>query len=92
MVSTPYFITVDADTYLEKNAVQKIMNHIVSCENACVAGNLFVQNANSSLCTKMQNYDYLLSIASIKRFQGSYNSTLVAQGAFSAYKTMEVKK
>lgn len=35
----------------------------------------------------MQNYDYLLSIAAVKRFQGSYRSTLVAQGAFSAYNT-----
>lgn len=40
----------------------------------------------------MQNYDYLLSIAAVKRFQGSYKSTLVAQGAFSAYQTDEVRK
>lgn len=92
MIDTPYFITVDADTYLEKQAVQKIMNHIVSSKSACVAGNLFVQNPKDSLTTKMQNYDYLLSIAAIKRFQGSYRSTLVAQGAFSAYQTQEVRK
>ncbi len=90
MVCTPHFITVDADTYLEKQAVQKIMNHIVSCKSACVAGNLFVQNPKVSLAAKMQNYDYLLSIAAVKRFQGSYQSTLVAQGAFSAYETQAV--
>lgn len=92
MVRTPNFITVDADTILERYAVQKIMNHIVFCKSACVAGNLFVQNAKKSFATRMQNYDYLLSIASIKRFQGSYKSTLVAQGAFSAYNTKEVCK
>lgn len=92
MVCTPYFITVDADTCLEKRAVQTIMNHIVSSKSTCVAGNLFVQNAKASLSTKMQNYDYLLSIAAIKRFQGSYQSTLVAQGAFSAYQTDAVGK
>ncbi len=91
-VCTPYFITVDADTYLEKQAVQRIMNHIVSCKSACVAGNLFVQNPKASLAAKMQNYDYLISIAAIKRFQGSYQSTLVAQGAFSAYQTQAVRK
>ncbi len=68
MVRTPYFITVDADTYLEKHAVQKIMNHVIACKSACVAGNLYVQNTNDSLITKMQNYDYLLSIAAVKRF------------------------
>ena len=90
MIDTPHFITVDADTYLEQNAVQKIMNHIVAEDAACVAGNLFAANTKASLITKMQNYDYLLSIASVKRFQGSYASTLVAQGAFSAYQTEAV--
>ncbi len=92
MVRTPYFLTVDADTNLEKHAVQQIMNHIAYCKSACVAGNLFVQNARKSFATRIQNYDYLLSIASVKRFQGSYNSTLVAQGAFSAYNTKAVRK
>ena len=40
----------------------------------------------------MQIYDYLISIAAIKRFQGSYGSTLVAQGAFSAYDTQAVRE
>lgn len=53
--------------------------------------NLFVKNTNDSFISKIQTYDYLLSIASVKRFQGSYHSTLVAQGAFSAYKTAVVK-
>lgn len=68
------------------------MNHIVSCESVCVAGNLFVQNPKASLAARMQNYDYLLSIAAVKRFQGSYQSTLVAQGAFSAYQTEAVQQ
>lgn len=92
MVDTPYFITVDADTSLEKQAVQRIMNHITFCQSACVAGNLFVGNPKASLISSMQNYDYLLSIAAVKRFQGSYRSTLVAQGAFSAYETAAVQK
>lgn len=90
-VRTPYFITVDADTCLDPRAVQAIMNHIAARQSACVAGNLFVQNARASLAAKMQNYDYLLSIAAIKRFQGSCSSTLVAQGAFSAYQTQAVR-
>ena len=90
-VNTNYFLTVDADTCLEKHAVQNIMNHIVYKKSACVAANLFVKNTNDSFISKIQTYDYLLSIASVKRFQGSYHSTLVAQGAFSAYKTAVVK-
>lgn len=91
MVDTAHFITVDADTCLQKHAVQKIMNHIVFCKSACVAANLFVKNINESFITKMQNYDYFLSIAAVKRFQGAYDSTLVAQGAFSAYDTQAIR-
>lgn len=92
MVCTPHFLTVDADTYLEEHALQQIMNHIVYRKCACAAGNLFVDNVRASLTAKMQNYDYLLSIAATKRFLGSYKSTLVAQGAFSAYETEAVRE
>lgn len=92
LVSTPYFVTVDADTYLEANALQRIINHIVAEKSVCVAGSLFVKNAKASLITRMQNYDYLFSIAAVKRFQGSYRSTLVAQGAFSAYQTCAIRR
>lgn len=91
-VRTRHFLTVDADTWLEKNAVQRIMNHITAAKRGCVAGNLFVQNPTASLAARMQNYDYLLSIAAVKRFQGSYGSTLVAQGTFSAYNTCAVRR
>ena len=91
-VETSYFITVDADTYLEKSAVQRIMDHINARQSACVAGNLFVDRPTRTLCAKMQIYDYLMSIAAIKRYQGSYRSTLVAQGAFSAYSTQAVRE
>ena len=91
-VCTDYFLTVDVDTLLESNAVAAIMAHITAAQHGCVAGNLFVASGCKSIWGKMQFYDYLLSIAAVKRFQGSYNSTLVAQGAFSAYNTCAVKE
>lgn len=92
LVRTPYFITLDADTCLEAHAVQRIMDHTTARGAACTAGNLFVSNVHASLVSAMQTYDYLLSIAAVKRYQGSYNSTLVAQGAFSAYRTCAVRE
>lgn len=90
-VRTEYFITVDADTFLEKNAVAAIMDRIDSAKAGCVAGNLLVWQAKTWV-QKMQIYDYLLSIAAVKRYQGSYQVTLVAQGAFSAYRTNAVRR
>jgi poly-beta-1,6-N-acetyl-D-glucosamine synthase len=40
----------------------------------------------------MQEWDYFLGIASIKRLQGLYQGTLVAQGAYSLYKTQCIKE
>ena len=38
-----------------------------------------------------QGWDYRLGINGVKRMQAAYQSTLVAQGAFSAYRTEDVR-
>ena len=91
-VKTDHFLTVDADTFLERRAVGRILAHITARGSACVAGNLFAANPGASLAAALQNWDYLLSIAAVKRYQGSYRATLVAQGAFSAYETAAVRQ
>lgn len=88
---TKYVITIDADTFLYKNALLDIVNNMY-IENqkdkiGAIAGTIFVKNSKVNLLTKIQYLEYLLSIASIKRMQGVYGSVLVAQGAFSIYKT-----
>jgi poly-beta-1,6-N-acetyl-D-glucosamine synthase len=55
-----------------------------------VAGSVLVRNSRDSLWTRMQEWDYFLGIASVKRMQGLYQGTLVAQGAFSLYRTQAV--
>ncbi|QVK16754.1 glycosyltransferase family 2 protein [Mycoplasmatota bacterium] len=95
-VRTKHFITLDADTYLHKNAISfivermlisNLLNNVVA-----IAGSVLVFNDTDSIITRIQKYDYLLSINSVKRMQGLFHSTLVAQGAFSIYKTKEIKK
>lgn len=51
------------------------------------AGCIFVKNDQESFVTKLQQWDYTLGIFGVKLYQGFYRSTLVAQGAFSTYKT-----
>lgn len=85
-VKTDYTITVDRDTVLHPLAVRKIMQKLVNSDRktAATAGCLFVKNAKKSFVTKLQEWDYTLGIFGVKLYQGNYNSTLVAQGAFSA--------
>ncbi|MGG1289901.1 glycosyltransferase family 2 protein [Bacillus smithii] len=88
-VTTPYVITLDADTLLHPSAVRYLVARIKSSplDVCAVAGSVFVRNSRETIWTKIQEWDYFLSIASIKRLQGLYQGTLVAQGAFSLFKT-----
>lgn len=93
-VKTDYTITVDSDTVLHPLAIRNIMHKLVKSDEktAATAGCLFVKNAKKSFITKLQEWDYTLGIFGVKLIQGNYNSTLVAQGAFSAYKTKMLRE
>jgi biofilm PGA synthesis N-glycosyltransferase PgaC len=92
-ITSPYFITLDADTTLHKSAISNILSTIVNSNSfvSAVAGGLLVENDDSNFLTKMQRFDYALSITSIKNMQSLFASTLVAQGAFSIYHTKTIK-
>lgn len=87
-VETELFATLDADTLLHPKAIRYIVARILSApSNVCaVAGHVLARNSRDNIITRMQEWDYFIGIASIKRMQGLYQGTLVAQGAFSLYK------
>ena len=84
-VGTELVITLDAGTLLHPQAVRQIVARLLSAPTdvQAVAGSVLVRNSRDSLWTRMQEWDYFLGIASVKRMQGLYQGTLVAQGAFS---------
>lgn len=87
--TTELIITLDADTLLHRSAVRYLIARLYSAPSdvCAVAGSVFVRNSRINMLTRMQEWDYFLGIASIKRLQGLYQGTLVAQGAFSLYVT-----
>lgn len=94
-VTTPVLVTVDADTLLHRDALGFLISRLVSRPDgkyvcAC-AGALVVENAPANLLSRMQGWDYRLGINGIKRMQAAYGTTLVAQGAFSAYWTEDLR-
>ena len=93
-IKTDYTITIDGDTVLHPLAIRNIMKKLTNSneKTAATAGCLFVKNAKKSFITRLQEWDYTLGIFGVKLVQGNYNSTLVAQGAFSAYKTKMLKE
>jgi biofilm PGA synthesis N-glycosyltransferase PgaC len=94
MVETPYVVTVDADTLLHRQALRRLIARIESAppDTVAVAGAVMIRNSRANLLTRMQEWDYFLGIAAVKRMQGLYQSTLVAQGAFSLYRTDELRR
>ncbi len=93
-VETPYVVTVDADTLLHVESLRRLVSRLESSppDTAAVAGTMLVRNSRENLLTRMQEWDYYLGIAAVKRMQGLYQATLVAQGAFSLYLTDEVRR
>ncbi len=94
-VETPIVVTVDADTLLHREALTYLVGRLMRGSGgrhvcAC-AGALVVENPTRNLLTRMQSWDYRLGINGIKRMQSAYHSTLVAQGAFSAYWIEDVR-
>jgi poly-beta-1,6-N-acetyl-D-glucosamine synthase len=87
-VRTPLVATVDADTLLMPSSLRRIVARLlVSPPDTCaVAGAVFVRNSRRNLFTRAQEWDYFLGIASVKRQQSLFQSTMVAQGAFSLYR------
>ena len=93
-VETTYVVTVDADTVLHPQALRRMVSRMESApsDTAAVAGTMLVRNSRVNLLTRIQEWDYYLGIAAVKRMQGLYQATLVAQGAFSLYLTDEVRR
>jgi len=82
-------ITLDADSYLYANALTNLVGRYLGDPDntAAVAGAVLVRNSRLNLITKIQEWDYFHGIAAIKRLQSLFQGTLVAQGAFSIYRT-----
>jgi len=80
-------VTIDADTFLYKNAIKMIVARIISNpEYAAVAGHVLIKNERASRLIRIQSWDYMLGISAVKRQQSFFGGTLVAQGSFSVFR------
>jgi biofilm PGA synthesis N-glycosyltransferase PgaC len=88
-VQTPLVATVDADTLLMPSSLRRVVARLLISppDTVAVAGAVFVRNSRQNFITRAQEWDYFLGIASVKRQQGLFQGTMVAQGAFSVYRT-----
>ena len=80
--------TVDGDSWVRRDGLTNIVRRLLSdpADTQAVAGAVMVRNSRVNLLTRAQEWDYFHGIAAVKRMQGMYHGTLVAQGAFSLYR------
>ncbi len=88
-----HVITLDADSYLFRGALENIVKNLVlgPFNTAAVAGTVLARNSRKNWLTKLQEWDYYQGISVVKRIQSLFQGTLVAQGAFSIYETNALK-
>lgn len=93
-VQTQLMATVDADTLLMPSALERVVARLLISppDTVAVAGAVFVRNSRRNFITRAQEWDYFLGIASVKRQQGLFQGTMVAQGAFSVYRTAALRQ
>jgi biofilm PGA synthesis N-glycosyltransferase PgaC len=86
--NAPVVATIDADTLLMPWALRHAVARLLLSppDTVAVAGSVLVRNSRSNLLTRIQEWDYFLGIAAVKRQQALWQGTLVAQGAFSVYR------
>jgi biofilm PGA synthesis N-glycosyltransferase PgaC len=94
LVRTPLMVTVDADTLLMPSALRRVVARLLISppDTVAVAGAVFVRNSRQNFITRAQEWDYFLGIASVKRQQGLFQGTMVAQGAFSVSRTAALQR
>jgi biofilm PGA synthesis N-glycosyltransferase PgaC len=93
-VTTPIVVTVD-DTHLHPQSLTRLVLRLTTAPqgqhvSACAAA-LIAENPLATFVTRMQQWDYRLGINGVKRMQAAYNTALVAQGAFSAHRTSDLR-
>ena len=81
-------LTIDGDSWVKRDGLRKLVERLLSdpADTHAVAGAVMVRNSRENFLCQAQEWDYFHGIASVKRMQGMYHGTLVAQGAFSIYR------
>lgn len=88
MAKHDLIVTLDGDSWVKHDGLRKIVERLLSDppDTQAVAGAVMVRNSRQNFLCRAQEWDYFHGIASVKRMQGMYHGTLVAQGAFSIYR------
>ena len=89
-VKGSYFVCLDADSFVQKNALKKMLPYFTDENVASVLPALTVEKPEKTL-QKLQWYEYIINLF-YKELMGKLNCVHVTPGPFSVYSTAILKK
>jgi len=78
-------VCIDADTVLDKNAIQPLVNHFIDSKVGAVAGNIKVGNRDN-LLTKLQALEYISNLNIQRRSEAFFKKITVVPGPLGAFR------
>ncbi len=79
-------VFVDSDTFLERDALKKLIRPFSNPKIGAISGNTCVANREENILTKMQSIRYAISYDIFKSSESFYGVVTCCPGCFSAYR------
>jgi biofilm PGA synthesis N-glycosyltransferase PgaC len=89
-VTTEFVMAVDADTTLERDAVEKLLESLDD-ESVVAACGFVLPRHVRTVWERGRYIEYLLAFSFFKRVQDQYGKPLISSGCFSVYRTAELR-
>ncbi len=90
MIDTPFFITLDADSYPKKDSVKLLMKKMLSNDVVAVTSSILIANPKNFIA-KLQWVEYFLMMLTTK-ILSSIHAQYVTPGPLTLFRTDVVKK
>ena len=90
-VTTELVMAVDADTTLERDAVEKLLEALED-ESVVAACGFVLPRHVRTIWERGRYVEYLLAFSFFKRVQDHYGKPLISSGCFSVYRTAELRE
>ena len=84
-------VCIDADTVLDKNAIQPLVSHFIDSTVGAVAGNIKVGNREKIL-TKLQALEYISNLNIQRRSEAFFGKVTVVPGPLGAFRKSIIKE
>ncbi len=89
-VTTELVMAVDADTTLERDAVEKLLEALDDERVAAACGFVLPRHVRT-IWERGRYVEYLLAFSFFKRVQDQFGKPLISSGCFSVYRTAELR-